>query len=282
MNGIESITYKRIQDIEDIHEVVLLQAEIWSPETVSPLPQLVASIHNGGIIIGAFFEDKLIGFCYGFAGFKNGESYLISHMAGILPDFQNYGVGYQLKLKQREWAIDYGYKKIVWTYDPLEIRNGYFNLCKLGAYSRQYISSYYGEMNDKLNKGLTTDRLLIEWDICSNRVDKAIQGVSLNKTNNEYSSLLTWEKNGEFASSPSLSKKYISYQQDGYIVPVPSNIQLLKQKRPELAQSWRYAIRKVLSEALLNSYVITGVHKEMNSLTHFYILENKKGEALDD
>ena len=173
MNMTDSIIYKTIEDLEEIKEVVILQSEIWSADVVSPLPQLLASIHHGGIIIGAFFENKLVGFCYGFAGFKNGEHYLISHMAGVRPQYQNYGVGYQLKLKQREWAIAYGYQKIVWTYDPLEVRNGYFNLCKLGAYSRKYYSSYYGDMQDKLNKDLPTDRLFIEWDICSSRVDNA-------------------------------------------------------------------------------------------------------------
>lgn len=277
MSLLNSITYKRIVEIEDINKVVELQAEIWSPDVVSPQPQLVASIHHGGIIIGAFSDEKLVGFCYGFAGFKDGEAYLISHMAGILPDYQNAGIGYQLKIKQREWAIDYGYKKMVWTYDPLEIRNGYFNICKLGAYSNRYISAYYGEMNDKLNKGLPTDRLEIEWDICSKRVEDAIHGSLQNQTVSQYELLLNFDHANGYPTPRPLKIK-IEESQAGYRVPVPSNIQQIKQQHPDTASAWRYAVRAAITEAFSCGYRITGVQRERNSKIHFYILENKSVE----
>jgi predicted GNAT superfamily acetyltransferase len=272
MNQIDSITYKTIEDLADINKVVLLQSDIWSQDSVTPLPHLVASIHHGGILIGAFSDHRLIGFCYGFAGFKNGEVYLVSHMAAVLPEYQNAGVGYQLKIKQREWAITYGYQKIVWTFDPLEVRNGYFNLCKLGAYSKTYIPAYYGEMQDKLNKGLPTDRLLIEWDICSSRVDKAISGVFSYQKKHDYDILLQADKDTEY---PSRGEKIFNPQKDGYLVAVPTNIQLLKQSKLEVAKSWRNALRSVLSEGLSNGYVITGVQKMPNSSIQYYQLEKK-------
>lgn len=279
MNQTDSITYKMIEDLADINEVVLLQSDIWSKDSVTPLPQLVASIHHGGILIGAFSENRLIGFCYGFAGFKNGEVYLLSHMAAVRPEYQNLGVGYQLKIKQREWAVAYGYQKIIWTFDPLEVRNGYFNLCKLGAYSRSYIPAYYGEMQDKLNKGLPTDRLLIEWDVCSSRVENAISGVIPYKTEHDYEILLQPEKDTEY---PSRVEQIFNPQKDGYLVAVPTNIQLLKRLNLEVAKSWRYALRSVLCEGLSNGYVITGVKKAPNSSIQYYQLEQKTLEDIND
>jgi predicted GNAT superfamily acetyltransferase len=270
------ITYKRIEELEDVNKVVKLQAEIWSPNAVTPQPQLVASIHHGGIVIGAISGEQLVGFCYGFAGFKDGEAYLISHMAGILPEYQNTGIGYQLKIKQREWAINYGYKKMVWTYDPLEIRNGYFNVCKLGAYSKRYIPSYYGEMNDKLNKGLPTDRLLIEWDICSIRVEAAILGAFKNQTETNYESLLTFHQTSEYPT-PVPHEIQVKESQGGYRVPVPANIQLIKEQNPDVALAWRYAVRAAISEAFSVGYMITGVQRELDSKIHFYILEKVEG-----
>ncbi|NHM31300.1 GNAT family N-acetyltransferase [Neobacillus terrae] len=275
MNRTDSITYREIKNLEDIHEVVLLQSDIWSDEVVSPLPQLVASIHHGGIIIGAYVEDRLVGFCFGFAGFKNGESYLVSHMAGVRPEYQNCGVGFQLKIKQREWAIAYGYQKIVWTYDPLEVRNGFFNLCKLGAYSRTYLSSYYGEMEDKLNKGLPSDRLLIEWDICSIRVEKALHGELPYQS--DYEILL--QPDGEY---PSQVEKKFNTKQKGYLVSVPTDIQRLKQTNFDAAKFWRFALRSLLNDALLKGYVITGVKKNTDSMIHYYILENKRLEEIHE
>jgi predicted GNAT superfamily acetyltransferase len=281
MSLLNTITFKRIEELKDIMKVVELQAEIWSSEIVSPQPQLVASIHHGGIVVGAFAEEKLVGFSYGFAGYKNEEAYLVSHMTGILPEYQNAGIGYHLKLKQREWAIDNGFKKIVWTYDPLEVRNGYFNVCKLGAYSKRYIPSYYGELNDKLNKGLPTDRLLIEWDICTKRVENAILGLFKNQIVNSYEALINCEQASEFSSPISLEIKDKDCQA-GFCVPVPSNIQFIKQQNPEVAHEWRYAVRAVLIEAFSKGYLITGVQKERNSKLHYYILENKLVEESDD
>jgi predicted GNAT superfamily acetyltransferase len=279
MNQTNLITYKTIEDLADINDIVSLQSDIWSQDSVSPLPQLVASIHHGGILIGAYSDNRLIGFCYGFAGYKNGEVYLISHMAAVRPEYQNLGVGYQLKIKQREWAVAYGYQKIVWTYDPLEVRNGYFNLCKLGAYSKTYIPSYYGEMQDKLNKGLPADRLVIEWDICSHRVEKVILGVMPYPKDHNYEILLHADQDTEY---PNRIEKRSIPQGDGYLVAVPTSIQLLKQTNLEIAKAWRLAIRDVISEALLDEFVITGVQKVPNSPIQYYVLEKKSLEDLYD
>jgi predicted GNAT superfamily acetyltransferase len=276
MSLLTGITYKRIEESEDVNKVVKLQAEIWGPDVVTPQPQLTASIHHGGIVIGAIAGEQLVGFCYGFAGFTDGETYLISHMAGILPEYQNTGIGYQLKIMQREWAIDYGYKKMVWTYDPLEIRNGYFNVCKLGAYSKRYIPSYYGEMNDKLNKGLPTDRLLIEWDICSKRANAAILGAYKNQTETNYEPLLSFHHTSEYPT-PIPHEIQVNENQGGYRVPVPSNIQLIKQQNPDVAIAWRHAVRAAISEAFSGGYMITGVQRELDSKIHFYILEKVEG-----
>lgn len=265
----DSIIYKKIESLSDIREVVELQSDIWGQDVVSPLPQLVASIHHGGVIIGSFFNDKLVGFCYGFAGIKGKEQYLVSHMTGIRQEFQNVGIGYQLKLKQREWALANGYEKIIWTYDPLEVRNGFFNLCKLGAYSKIYHPSYYGDMPDKLNKGLPSDRLLIEWDIGSIRVERALKG-ELPQKDGEYMKLLHID--GEY---PGKLEETNFKEKSICLIPVPTEIQEVKRTNLEAAIAWRFALREVLLKALKNGFVITGVRKVSNSAIQYYLLENR-------
>lgn len=278
MNGDNSITYKEISRLEEVAEVVSLQSHIWSQDSVTPLAQLVASIKNGGVIIGAFENNQLIGFCYGFAGVKEGNFYLVSHMAAVKSEYQNLGVGFQLKVKQREWALAYGYQKMVWTYDPLEVRNGFFNLCKLGAYSKQYLPSYYGEMNDKLNRGLPSDRLLIEWDLSSKRVGRAINGVNrLTKVN--YQTWLNWEEHG---GVPVPVERDVILNQKGFLVSSPLNIQELKKSAPDVAKEWRFSLRKVMTEALSKGYIVTGIQKRPESLVHYYILEQKTMGDMND
>ncbi|MEJ8545666.1 hypothetical protein [Brevibacillus borstelensis] len=106
------IRYQVITDIAGIEAVVSLQEAIWGNGSITPLAQLIASIHNGGVVIGAFAEEQLTGFCYGFPGFRQGETYLCSHMLGMLPAYRDYGIGKRLKLEQRLWALEHGYRKM--------------------------------------------------------------------------------------------------------------------------------------------------------------------------
>ncbi|MCK9910977.1 GNAT family N-acetyltransferase, partial [Microbacteriaceae bacterium K1510] len=99
------IHYRIVTGIEEIEAVVQMQIHVWGDNNVTPLAQLVASIHNGGIVIGAYEGEKLVGFCYGFPGFEHKETYLCSHMLGILPEYRDRGIGKQLKLEQRKWAL---------------------------------------------------------------------------------------------------------------------------------------------------------------------------------
>ncbi|WP_456277540.1 GNAT family N-acetyltransferase [Bacillus sp. AK128] len=265
-----SIVYKEVTNLDEIKEIVALQEKIWSQSVVTPLPQLVAAFHHGGVVIGAFHQDKIIGFSYGFPGFKGGNPYLISHMTAVLPEYQNAGVGLGLKLKQREWAISTGgYEKIVWTYDPLEARNGYFNLMKLGGYSRQYINAYYGIMEDKLNQGLPSDRFLVEWDICSERVEKAISHQSRTMVEvNHYPVLL------EMSGYAPVNKQEIG-DHSGYLIAVPSNIQEIKQQNLDIAKQCRFDLRYLFTDAISKGFVVTGMLKAQDPGAQYYVIEKQ-------
>ncbi len=90
-------------------------------------------------------------------------------MLGVLPNYRNSGIGRELKLKQREYAIATGVDLIEWTFDPLEIKNAFFNIERLGAIARRYVHNQYGMTTSHLHGGLPTDRLVAEWWIQSPR-----------------------------------------------------------------------------------------------------------------
>lgn len=278
MENASDICYKEISVLEEIKEIVGFQAEIWSLEVITTLPQLVAAQHHGGVIIGAFHEGIVVGFSYGFPGYKDGKAYLISHMTAVRTGYQNLGIGLKLKLKQREWAIDIGgYEKIVWTYDPLEARNGYFNLMKLGGYASEYIHAYYGEMEDKLNRGLPTDRFLIEWDILTPRVEKALnQQLELSNNLSNYPILL------EVSDTEPVMKKKIGEESGGYVVPVPKTIQDMKKHNIEAAKKWRFELRDLFTELQGRGYIVTGMVKDLHPFVHHYVIEKQlKGGSHD-
>jgi predicted GNAT superfamily acetyltransferase len=143
-----------------------ISRDIWgaAERNVVPRELLLTMQHNGGLVHGAFLpQGRLVGFCFAFAGKRDGQLRLCSHQLGVIPEFRGSGVGIALKRAQREDAIRLGYELVSWTFDPLEARNAYINLHRLGAIARLYDRNHYGEMEDELNRGLPSDRFEAEW-----------------------------------------------------------------------------------------------------------------------
>ncbi len=150
-----SITYRDLTTLEDFAVVVDLEREIWGPgyDDVVPVPILAVSVHSGGILIGAFDGDRMIGFVYSLPGIKDGKPTQWSHMAGVVTAYQSRGLGYQLKLLQRERALSAGLDLVQWTYDPLQAMNAHLNFAKLGVVVEEYAVNIYGVSASPLHGG---------------------------------------------------------------------------------------------------------------------------------
>jgi predicted GNAT superfamily acetyltransferase len=118
----------------------------------------------------------MAGFILAYPGIRDGKPYLHSHMAAVLPEFSDLGIGRKLKLAQREDALARGISLVEWTFDPLQTKNAYFNICRLGAVARRYLTDVYGSTSSPLHAGLPTDRLVAEWDLRSQRVVGILAG----------------------------------------------------------------------------------------------------------
>ena len=174
------IEIRQLQQRDEFDAVVKLQRDIWGFEDVEllPLRLFVVASKIGGQVLGAFDGAKIVAFCLCIPGLKAGaKPYLHSHMLGVSPEYRNSGLGRAMKLKQREFAIAAGVDLIEWTFDPLEIKNAFFNIERLGAIVRRYVHNQYGTTTSHLHGGLPTDRLVPEWWIRSKRVEAAAQAV---------------------------------------------------------------------------------------------------------
>ncbi|MEZ5352705.1 MAG: acetyltransferase [Bryobacteraceae bacterium] len=164
----------------DFREAVRLQKEIWSfsDEDALPVRLFVVATKIGGQAFGAFEEDgRMIGFCVALPGIKpGGGQFLHSNMLGVVDGYRDRGVGRMLKLAQREDALARGVTMMEWTFDPLEIKNAYFNMQRLGAVVRRYVLNQYGVTSSHLHGGLPTDRCAAEWHMADPRVDRALAG----------------------------------------------------------------------------------------------------------
>lgn len=130
----------------------------------------------GGQTLGAFDGRRMVGFLLAVPGLKQGTPYLHSHMMGVLPEYRNLGIGRRLKLAQREEALSRGIRLIEWTFDPLELKNAFFNIERLGAIVRRYVLNQYGVTSSPLHGGLPTDRCVAEWHLDSPRVLAVLEG----------------------------------------------------------------------------------------------------------
>lgn len=167
------IEIRALSEYEEFVEAVALQKTIWGFADIELLPVrlFVVASKIGGQIFGAFDGGRMVAFLLAIPGLKaGGKYYLHSHMMGVLSDYRNAGIGRLLKLRQREEATARGIELIEWTFDPLEIKNAFFNIERLGAVVRRYVLNQYGTTTSTLHGGLPTDRCVAEWYIASPRV----------------------------------------------------------------------------------------------------------------
>ena len=169
----DAIVIRRCQGLDEQRACVALQKEIWNftDAELVPLRMFVVADKVGGQVMGAFDGNEMVGFALSVPGTRSGHVYLHSHMLAVRKEHRNSGLGRRLKLLQREDALSRGIELIEWTFDPLEIKNAYLNIEKLGAISRRYNINQYGITSSPLQGGLPSDRLIAEWWLKSRRVE---------------------------------------------------------------------------------------------------------------
>jgi predicted GNAT superfamily acetyltransferase len=162
--------------LQEFEACVALQREIWGEADleVEPTTMFVVASLTGGQVLGAFAGGRLVGYTLALVGVRPNLIYLHSHQTGVAADYRDRGVGRMLKLFQREEALARGIRLVEWTFDPLEIKNAYFNLNRLGAICRRYLPNLYGVTTSPLHRAMPTDRLVAEWHLASARVVSAV------------------------------------------------------------------------------------------------------------
>ncbi len=169
-----AIAIRQLTEVPEFIEAVKLQKEIWgfADSDLLPARLFVTATKIGGHSFGGFDGDRMVAFCIAIPGVKPGaKSFLHSHMLGVTKEYRDAGLGRKLKLAQRDAAILQGLDLIEWTFDPLEIKNAYFNIERLGAIVRRFVLNQYGTTSSPLNAGLPTDRCTAEWWLHNDRIE---------------------------------------------------------------------------------------------------------------
>lgn len=171
-----AMVVRKCHNLDEMLACVALQKEVWNftDADLVPLRMFVVAEKIGGQVIGAFEDRKMVAFALAMPGSRSGHSYLHSQMLAVREQHRNSGLGRQIKLFQREDALARGFELIEWTFDPLEIKNAYLNIERLGAIARRYSVNQYGITSSPLQGGLPSDRLVAEWWLHSKRVENLL------------------------------------------------------------------------------------------------------------
>ncbi len=268
----ESIEIRPITDVGQARKLEEVQRRTWNMSDLEALPgRFLHAMHfNGACLLGAYDGSELVGFVFGLLGTVENLSNRIDQIAaarlqmysvimGVLPEYQGAGIGYRLKVAQREFAMRIGVRLITWTFDPLEGRNGYLNIRKLGAICHQYERDFHGEVGG-INAGMPTDRFYVEWWVTSNRVDVRLSSRRPPLTLDNYLSggAITVNRvvrdDQGFETPPAAFEKVSARF---VLVQIPDSIQLIKEQDMDLALDWRHSTRALFEHYFAANYVVT-------------------------
>jgi len=276
----QSITIRDITDLAEMREVEELQKEIWgvADREVFPAMAMRPITVVGGVLIGAFDNSRMVGFVFGFPGLDESRLILHSDMLAVKAEYRSHGIGYQLKLAQRERALEKGIDMITWTFDPLQAANAHLNFSRLGVISDRYFVNFYGETTSYLHR-TGTDRLWVKWFLNSERVrDRAqerLKGTSILNELDRSSTLIRVPENEE----PKVL--HDGPTDETAIIEVPGDINAILRDDCKVAIRWREATRHAFKVALDAGYVVEDfslVQGEKRKIGR-YVLRSNRGRA---
>jgi predicted GNAT superfamily acetyltransferase len=292
MSKSSDITIRLLETMAEFHAAEELQRAVWpgADIEVTPAHVLTTAAHNGGLVLGAFEGEKMVGFVFGFLGTDEANPNRpalarlkhCSHQLGVLPAYRDRGVGYQLKIAQRDFVMKQGIRLVTWTYDPLEARNARLNIARLGAVCRTYLRDVYGDMPDALNAGLPSDRCQVDWWVTSARVKERLSGRRAALNLESFTSAGCEILNPTAPAADGLPRppdRYASFAGMIALVEIPLDFQAVKARDLALARAWRQHTRGLFEAAFSAGYLVTDFFRELvgDRLRAFYAIS--QGDA---
>lgn len=280
---IPTIQIQQIDSIPQMKALEKLQQDVWgwSDLDTTPLMDFIIMRELGGTLIGAFEAGNLVGFAWGFVGYHEGQVVFHSHMLAVHPRYRESGLGFRLKLAQRTAALERGFERITWTFDPLQSTNAHLNFHKLGVVANRYKVNFYGEQSSSLlHRHIGTDRLWVDWCLNSKRVRDRVDGGQ--QENPLYADTADRLIRSDVDDLP-VSQPVDFRGGRPVLIEIPANIGLLQQRNPESAVAWRNATRAAFAETFAAGYRVddflrTDTNSQQNG---YYLLIRSSENELD-
>jgi predicted GNAT superfamily acetyltransferase len=253
-----AISIRDLDNIQDIEAVLRLEKEVWAFEDadVTPLTLAVALKAAGSILIGAFDGREMVGFAFAFPSLEHGRLGFHSHTLAVRHAYQSQGVGYQLKVAQRQRALALGIKTVTWTFDPLRSRNAHLNFSRLGVISDSYRVNFYGEQTSSPLHTNGTDRFWVTWHLADSRVEERLKGKDFRPEVLDalahVEPLVRFNDDGNPAEGDLAS----ALSRQRMAIEIPGDMDRIERQQKDLAQQWRMATRRAFTESLKAGFIV--------------------------
>ena len=240
-----------LRTVEEFRQCERIQQAVWGVSAVSG-EVLSVTQKYGGAVIGSMVDGRIVGFIYAFLARRHGQLIHWSHMMAVEPDFRDQGLGLRMKAVHRQLALEQGIRSVCWTYDPLQSRNAALNLARLGGYAEEYLVDVYGRFASVIEKGLPTDRFVVNWRVGAARVGPRMAGkrprpnLSLPRINE------TRTNADGFLEGRSIR---MGLHDRRLLVQVPTNTDAMRERALPLAHRWRLDVRKVMTHYFEAGYI---------------------------
>ena len=252
------IQIRELKIISELERAVHLEKEVWGCDDadITPITLAVATRAAGSIWLGAFDGEAMVGFAFAFPSLESGGVAFHSHTVGVLAKYQSAGVGYQLKLAQRQKALALEAKTMTWTFDPLRSHNAHFNFSKLGVIAERYYVDFYGPRTSSFLHSNGTDRLWVTWKLAERRVEERLKGR---------------DDRGETLDSLQHLEPLVRFNGDGWpveadlkaalgrqriAIEIPGDIGAIESGDTALACQWRQVTRRAFTESLKAGFFV--------------------------
>ena len=226
--------------------------------------QFTVTRRVGAVLVGALDDDKVVGFVFSIAGFRDRVPIHWSELMGVMPDYRNHGLGRRMKLKQRELCLAAGVAHIEWSYDPMVARNAHFNINRLGVDVIDYIPDFYLSTGSKIHT-LKMDRTIADWNLDSpgviERIDARIALVPA------HDAAIINNPDGSTELDPLAAGTTVR-------VEIPADIWAVADDDHDAANAWQSGVRTAFTSAMAGGFTVSGFYRDSDTDRCFYVLSN--------
>ncbi len=237
--------------LEDFRECERIQLEVWGALGEAS-EVLSVTAKYGGAVIGAFASGKLAGFIYAFSARRRGQWIHWSHQMAVRPSHRDRGLGFRMKMVHRRMALAAGIRSICWTFDPLESRNATINIARLGGRAEEYVVNCYGNFASRIERGLPTDRFVVNWRIGSAEVARRLtrSGEHRLRPHTPVVNEVRAGRNGFIVNR----RIHLGLGARRLLVEIPANTDEMRAKAIVLARRWRKESRRIFRHYFSRGY----------------------------